>query len=236
MKRMEMNRRLAALPLVGGLLWLVAACTIDAYEKGEGEWSLTTAELVEAHVGGDKHVDYVDTDLGERLTMNPRLTAKWIEKGDTTYRAVLYYNKLRAGEAEAVSMGRVGVLVPRRLMADSSSSAKGRTEVMKTDPVYLESVWLAKNRRYLNLRLRLLTGATDDEEAVHTIGLVVDSLASTPTHPRLLFYHDQGGQPEYYSSVAFASVPLSLLKADTVTLVVNTYDGVVEKTFVGIGN
>lgn len=226
-----MNRRLAVLPLVGGLLWLVAACTIDAYDKGEGDYSLTTAELVEAHVGSDKQVDYVDTDMGERLKMNPVATAKWIEKADTTYRAVLYYNKVRENEAEAVSLGRVGVIVPRSLSSDSSS-AKGKQAVMKTDPVYLESAWLSKNHRYLNLRLRLLTGATDDEEAVHTIGLVPDTLASTATHAHLLFYHDQGGRPEYYSSVAFASIPLSQVKADTITLQINTYDGVVERMFV----
>ena len=191
-----MNRRLAVLPLVGGLLWLVAACTIDAYDKGEGDYSLTTAELVEAHVGSDKQVDYVDTDLGERLK---------------------------------------GVIVPHSLSSDSSS-AKGIPAVMKTDPVHLESAWLSKNRRYLNLRLRLLTGATADEEAVHTIGLVPDSLTSTPQHAHLLFYHDQGGKPEYYSQVAIASIPLYLLKTDTITLKINTYDGVVERTFVGIEN
>ena len=235
MQRTEMNRRLAVLPLVGGLLWLVAACTIDAYDKGEGDYSLTTAELVEAHVGSDKQVDYVDTDLGERLKMTSRLTAKWIEKADTTYRAVLYYNKIRENEAEAVSLGRVGVIVPHSLSSDSSS-AKGIPAVMKTDPVHLESAWLSKNRRYLNLRLRLLTGATADEEAVHTIGLVPDSLTSTPQHAHLLFYHDQGGKPEYYSQVAIASIPLYLLKTDTITLKINTYDGVVERTFVGIEN
>jgi hypothetical protein len=210
-----------------------SACTIDAYEKGEGEYSLTTAELVEAHVGSDKKVDYVMTDQGERLLMQPSVTAKWIETADTTYRALMYYNIVREGAAEAVSMGRVGVLIPRSLSSREGSSSAGSGEVkMKTDPLYLESSWLGKNRRYLNLRLRLLTGSTTDEDAVHTIGLVHDSLASTPTHARLKLYHDQGGQPEYYSVVTYASIPLYMLNADTLTLEVNTYDGMVERTFV----
>ena len=45
-------RHLAFLTLLA-FLPLLAACTIDAYEKGEGEYSLLTAELVEAYVDND---------------------------------------------------------------------------------------------------------------------------------------------------------------------------------------
>lgn len=199
---------------------MLASCEIDAYDKGEGEYSLTSAELVEAYVGADKAVAYVETDRGERLNMQPALKAKWIETPDTVYRAALYYNKVAEGQAEPVSISRVGVLLPRDSMQGG----------MKTDPLYLESAWLAKNRRYLNLRLRLLTGSSDDE-AVQTIGLLRDTLTSTASHVRLQLYHDQGGKPEYYSATTYASIPLAALNADTVTLTVNTYDATVERTF-----
>lgn len=200
---------------------LLAACTIDAYEKGEGEYSLLTAELVEAYVDNDKHVSHVVTDQGERLILTSPLTAQWIETPDTMYRALLYYDQVEEGKAEPRSFGWVGVLTPR-------DSIKGG---MKSDPLYTESKWVAKNHKYLNLRLRLLTGSTDDEKARHSIGLMKDAASSTPGHARMVLYHDQGGMPEYYSMVTYASIPLDSIKADTLTIVVKTYNGEVNRTF-----
>ncbi|MBQ9355964.1 MAG: NigD-like N-terminal domain-containing protein [Prevotella sp.] len=196
-------------------------CTVDAYDKGEGQYSNLTAELVQARVGTDKSITQVLTDRGEALRMETPATAKWIEKGDTTYRALLYYNIVEDGLAAPVSISRVGVLAPR-------DSIKG---AMKTDPLYVESVWKARNGQYLNMRLRLLTGSTDDEKAIHTIGLLRDTLASTATHQHMTLYHDQGGMPEYYSTVTYASIPLSSVTADSITITVNTYDrGLVKHT------
>lgn len=200
------------------------ACTIDAYEKGEGQYSLLTAEFVEAYVNSDKQVDYVDTDQGDRLTMAIPFSADWIETADTTYRAVLYYNMTTDGKADGVSMSRVGVLIP--------SPVSRLKEGMKTDPLYIESMWLSKNRKYLNIRLRLMTGSADEKDAHHTLGLFTDSIGSTASNSRVQLYHDQGGRPEYYSSVTFASIPLAEIKADTLTLTVNTYSGVMERQFV----
>jgi hypothetical protein len=213
-------RHLAFLTLLA-FLPLLAACTIDAYEKGEGEYSLLTAELVEAYVDNDKHVSHVVTDQGERLMLTSPLTAQWIETPDTMYRALLYYDQVEEGKAEPRSFGWVGVLTPR-------DSIKGG---MKSDPLYTESMWVAKNHKYLNLRLRLLTGSTDDEKARHSIGLMKDAASSTPGHARMVLYHDQGGMPEYYSMVTYASIPLDSIKADTLTIVVKTYNGEVNRTF-----
>ncbi len=213
-------RHLDFLTLLAFLPFL-AACTIDAYEKGEGEYSLLTAELVEAYVDNDKHVSHVVTDQGEHLMLTSPLTAQWIETPDTMYRALLYYDQVEEGKAEPRSFGWVGVLTPR-------DSIKGG---MKSDPLYTESMWVAKNHKYLNLRLRLLTGSTDDEKARHSIGLMKDAASSTPGHARMVLYHDQGGMPEYYSMVTYASIPLDSIKADTLTIVVKTYNGEVNRTF-----
>ena len=210
------------LPVTSCLTLIPSSCTIDAYDKGEGEYSLLTAELVEAHVGSDKYVDGLQTDGGGQLSVQNRYTAKWIQTADTTYRALLYYNNVGDGQAEIVSLSRVGVLQPR----DSISGG------MKTDPLYLESSWMGKSRKYVNLRLRLLTGSTDDENAIQALAIVVDTLRSTPSHARLTLYHSQGGQPEYYSVTTFASLPLAAVAADTVTVTVNTYGGTVSKIFV----
>ena len=69
-------RHQAFLTLLAFLPFL-AACTIDAYEKGEGEYSLLTAELVEAYVDNDKHVSHVVTDQGERLIRSIRKACGW---------------------------------------------------------------------------------------------------------------------------------------------------------------
>lgn len=215
---------LAALLLV--VAAVVSSCETDAYEKGEGDLSLMTAELVDASVNSAKNVDYVVTDRGERLTIVSPLTATWISRGDTAYRALLYYNKVGDGRAQPVSFGRVGVVTPH--VADSIEGG------MKTDPVHLESVWLSPNRRYLNLRLRLLTGHTDDDSAVQSIGMAAEGglQGEVQQHLRLVLYHHQGGQPEYYSTTTFVSMPLAAVSADTLSLSVNTYgSGVVTHTF-----
>lgn len=201
---------------------LIASCEIDAYEKGEGDLSLLTAEMVEAQVDADKIVNQVETDQNERLILQPPITAKWIETADTVYRGLLYYKKVDGVNIKAVSFGKVGVLIPR-------DSIKGG---QKTDPLYVESIWLSKNRKYLNLRLRLLTGSTDDEEAQHALGLLRDIPATTANHAHMLLYHDQGGRPEYYSVTAFASIPLDKIGTDTLTLAANTYNGLLTRTFV----
>lgn len=201
----------------------MAACSIDAYDKGEGENSLLTADFVEAHVGSDGLVDYAVTDQDERLTLDTHKQVKWMEKADTAYRAVMYYDKTGPATASLVSMNRVGVVKP--VPKDSLS------EGMKADPLQLESAWMGKNGKYVNLRLRMMTGETDDEKAVHTLGLVCDSINKGNTNAHITLYHDQGGQPENYSAVTFVSIPTDAVSADSITLYVNTYEGTTIRTF-----
>ena len=208
------------------VILFITACSIDAYDKGEGEYSLMTAEMADVTVGSDKYVTAVETDLSEQLKLAKPVTVKWMEKGDTTYRALVYYNLQSDGRAEAVSMKKVGVLIPHKL----KEKVGEQQVIMKTDPLYVESVWVSKNKKYVNMRLRLLTGASEDEEAVQTIGVVRDEERNG--HETLLLYHDQGGQPEYYSTTAFVSIPLAEVHADTLTIKVNTYDGPYNKTIV----
>ena len=205
---------------------VLTSCTNDAYDKGDGEYSMMTAEMADAHVGTDKKVDYAVTDAGERLVPQKPFTMSWMTKGDTIYRTLFYFNRVKSGasQVEAVSMNRVGMLIP--LVADSLKNG------VKTDPVNIESIWIGKDGRYMNLRLRLLTGATTDEEARHTIGLVADSLATNvdgSTTACLQLYHDQGGRPEYYSVTSYASIPLDSIRADSLKLTINTYQGTMTK-------
>ena len=214
---------LAVTSLVCVLSSLVASCTNDFYEKGDGEYSLLRADFVEAHVREDKRVDYVLTDDGDSLSTMKPFTVSWLQKGDTIYRALLYYN-LVDGEVEGYNMSQV--LTPN---ISKSGRIKGG---MKTDPVYLESLWKARTGRYLNMRLRVMTGDNGGDSAKQAFGCICDTVVTHDDGRRtmhLQLYHDQGGQPEYYSKEIYLSIPLKYTEADTLFFKVNTYNGIVGK-------
>ena len=91
---------------------LFAALLFVACDKGTGESSLTTADLMMAHANSNKAIDYIVIDDDTRLTIDEPVTAKWITTADSTYRAVAYYNKVGNGKAQIVSIGQAPTLVP----------------------------------------------------------------------------------------------------------------------------
>lgn len=207
------------------VICFICGCTQDAYDKGEGKYSLLRADFVEAHANGQKNIDYVTTDDGDRLSIGEPFTAKWITKADSTYRCVFYYNRVE-DSAEAVSVRQVPCPKPTPL------SELGKE--MKTDPVNFESAWISKTGRYLNLRLLLMTGTTDDEEASQTLAVIRDTIMTNADHTRtcyLRLYHDQAGVPEYYSTQVYVSIPMKDIDADSVRIRINTYQGVKEYKF-----
>jgi len=209
---------------VVAVLFALVSCESDSYEKGEGAYSLTQADFVEAHSNSAKAIDRVVTDDGNVYSVAPQPTAKWISTADSTYRAVLYYNKVEENSVEPVAISQVPVLNVFQPEA---------IDTIKTDPVTFESAWMSKSGKYLNLGLYLKTGQSDDDKARQAIGMVFDELhvnhdGTCTAYLRL--YHDQGGVPEYYSSKYYVSVLRSTINADSVRLSINTYDGVVSHT------
>lgn len=204
------------------IIVLLSACTNEAYDSGDGRYSYLRADLVEAHTIAAKTIDRATTDDGEVLRLDPYATADWAEKADTIYRALLYYNKVEGAAAcEPVTIARVPVLYP--IAADK---IEGET---KTDPVTLESLWVSANGRYINLALLLKTGKADDPEAVQSIGITKEEPTDGPLTLRVL--HDQGTVPQYYTSRIFLSIPVTDdLAGSDIRLIVNTYNGIVEKT------
>ena len=204
------------------LLFLLAACTTDAYDKGEGDYSLMRADMADIRVDYNKQALSATTDEGELLLFAKPFTASWFGKPDTVYRAVLYYNRVEGNLAQAVSASVVSVLRPHPI------------EGMKTHPVRFESAWLSSNRRYLNASIYVLIGDFDNDLLVQTIGMNTDTLVNHADGKRTLhltLYHDQGGMPEYYSQRAFISVPLDTLDVDTVSLNIHTYDSLLTRQF-----
>lgn len=204
------------------------SCTTDAYEKGDGKYSLMEAELADVHIDGQGHADYFITDNDEHLIVSKTFSNNWMTKKDSIYRAVVYFSRTtnirnRKDSAEIYSANRVGVIIPKQLKKDAE---------MKADPVNFESAWLSSSLRYLNASLYLMTGSTKDENALHILGCVADTLITNSDNTRtacVTLYHDQGGQPEYYSQRTFVSIPLDSIPADSIRLTVNTYKGPVIK-------
>ncbi|MBR1410477.1 MAG: NigD-like N-terminal domain-containing protein [Prevotella sp.] len=198
---------------------LMCGCTQDAYDKGEGKYSLMRGDFAEAVVDGSKNATKIITDDGDELMLSTPYTAKWISKADTTYRCMLYYNKVD-NKAEVISMGQV----PCPSVVPLSEFNKALT----TDPVKFESSWISKTGRYLNLSLLVKTGVTDDTEAAQSLAIVSDTLITHPDSKQirhLVLHHDQAGVPQYYSTQVYLSIPVARIDADSVRISINSYDG-----------
>lgn len=204
------------------IITVLCSCSKDAYEKGEGKYSLMRGDFAEAIVNSSKQVTGIITDDGDEFTLTTPYTAKWVTTADTTYRCMLYYNEM-ADKAEVLSMGQVPCV--------------GVTPLSKfdrhlvTDPVKFESTWMSKSGRYLNLSLLLKTGITDDSTAVQSLAIVSDTVITQPDNKRirhLILHHDQANVPEYYSTQVYISIPTQRIDADSVRISINSYSGEVE--------
>ncbi len=204
------------------IITVLCSCSKDAYEKGEGKYSLMRGDFAEAIVNSSKQVTGIITDDGDEFTLIAPYTAKWVTTADTTYRCMLYYNKM-ADKAEVLSMGQVPCVGIAPL-----SKFDHR---LVTDPVKFESTWMSKSGRYLNLSLLLKTGVTDDSTAVQNLAIVSDTVITHPDNKRirhLILHHDQANVPEYYSTPVYISIPTQRIDADSVRISINSYSGEVE--------
>lgn len=205
--------------------FLFFACETESYETGQGKYSLTQADMCELMVNHQKQGASFVTDEGDAYTLKPSYTATWIETADTTYRAIIYYNKVDASQAEAVSIGEIPTLIPHEYW---------KFEDLQQDPIGVESAWLAKSGKYLNLGLLIKTGRINDKELPHSVGLAQDTLLTHPNGRRTAYYrllHSQNGIPEYYTNRRYVSILLPTQHPDTIRLQIETYDGPLERVF-----
>lgn len=223
-------KRLFRLLVIIAISLLCFSCTQESYESGDGKYSFMRAEFVDAHTNGDGKLFSVMTDEGDSLLLTVPAERAWAAKADTTFRSLLYYNKV-GNKAELISISSV----PAPLVRDISELKEG----MKSDPVKFVSSWKSTNGRYLNLELALMTGTTDDETPLQKIGCVCDSVSTAADgsrHVWLSLYHDQDGVPEYYSvgvymSIMTSRLPVAVKEGDQVSIVIPTYSGKVIRDF-----
>lgn len=211
----------------------LTACTSEAYDSGDGTNSYLTADLVLLRTAPDKSVRSVQLDDGRELWLSNPFAKDWIERPDTVYRALLYYDRKNTSPGAAAESTPAVTPVVRarsvRAVPVLRISAAADVDNLRTDPVGLESVWLSKNGSYLNLSLLLKSGKAEGDTSLHTLGVVSNGTTTDADGHRTLhltLYHDQGGVPEYYTVQQYVSIPSPLLKdADTVELTLNTYNG-----------
>lgn len=219
-RRAPFATALTALFLTACVL-LLAACSSDGYNTGEGPLSNLTSELVEAHCVTAGQIDYVLTDDDRRLTLDAPFAASWAKEDQTYYRGLLYYQPLTDGTVRVHRLTQLTVLTPQP--ADELDD-------LTTDPLTIESAWLSANKRYLNLRMQVKTGESDGNTRLQTLGLLL--LDSTDSEVTLQLLHGQNEVPQYYSATVFCSIPTAQYAAGTtIRLRVNTYQGPIERTF-----
>lgn len=145
----------------------------------------------------------LDNDM-ELLLSNPQTDLK----PNVTYRALAGYT-LDGRKATLYS------LKPATLLRDS-------TRVATTDPTAIVSLW--RTKRYINLHLLPKTQGGEQ-----SWGFITDSIVGNRAYLRL--HHRQGTDPTSYSTDVYASLPLALVDADTITLRIRTFSGTKEQTF-----
>ena len=214
----------------------VSACSSDAYDTGDGSLSYMRADFVKAFADHDGKFTAAITDDDLSLTLQPAIAAGW-SAPDTVCRALLYYDAAQLSESASeaavrpVAIGRV--LMPK--VVNRSALAAD----LPTDPVVMETAWRSNNHKYINLGLQLKTGTTDGNVAAQAIGWVYTgstTLDGGAQRHSFMLAHSQNGVPQYYSTPLYVSLsldelPVKLGDGDEIEVSVNTYKGVVSRTF-----
>lgn len=211
----------------------LTACTSEAYDSGDGQNSYLTADLVLLRTSPDKSVRSALLDDDTELQFSNPFAQEWLARPDSVYRALLYYDKTGAATDAAAGNGTTAKTIVRarsvRPVPVLSPVEAAKVDAMRTDPVGFESLWMSKNKSYINLSLLLKSGKTEADDALHALGIVSHGTTTDADRRRTLhltLYHDQGGVPEYYTVQQYVSIPTQFLEeADTVELTLNTYNG-----------
>lgn len=205
----------------------LSSCETDSYEKGEGRYSLLQADFANLTIDNEKRGVSFVTDEGESYLLSNPLKTSWIETADTVYRTYLYYNKEDNGRADIKSIGILPTLIAR-----DAKDFKRQPQ----DPLGVESSWLTRDSKYINMGLLLKNGRDDNgKEGIHSLALALDEVRQNDDQTHTAYYrllHEQGEAPEYYTNRRYVCILLPTEeRPDSVCLTVNTYDGVVVKKF-----
>lgn len=205
---------------------LLASCTTEQYDSGDGKWSYLRSDFAEVCTDAQSRMSSFTTD--EQLSLQVEGTPKvsWMTTPDSTYRALVYY--AAPGSPAPVKVFIVNnVLCPKIKRLQTSAP-------LKTDPVSFVALWLSANRKYVNITFDVKTGSSGSDADGQSIGAVLTDMtrnADGTLTAHITFCHDQGNVPQYYSSRQYASLAVAQMQdADSASIVINSYKGKVVKT------
>lgn len=200
----------------------LVSCEVKDYKTGTGEYSLTRADFVLAHSFAPSVIDYVLTDDGDSLPLNPMMQVAGITAENKFFRVLLYYDRYdEGGKHYAIGKNIFAVsLLPIHSL--------NNIDTLATDPLVSESCWLSKNHHFVNLGLFLKTGVVNGETKNQRLEVCMLDKKTLDSGRRVAFLqllHGQNDAPEYYSVRRYVSIPIDTLQADSIVLTVNTYKG-----------
>ena len=210
--------RLPLLIVVFALLFF-SSCTNETYESGDGTYSYLKAEFGEVTTAEAESVVSFTSDDGDEMHFSPAYSAKWAEKANTSYRALVYHDHVEQGTTQVLAMAEIPVVKPLVTL---------RPDTLLFDPVILNSAWVSKNGKYLNIGFAVKTGVADDKDLLQAIGIWREKEEKNADGTKDLYLritHKQNGIPEFYRSEGFLSIKINETDAARIHLAVNTYDG-----------
>lgn len=177
------------------LLAAMMSCTADNYESGDTRYSYMRADFGLMHTSAPGWADYLAADDADTVRFAVPTPLDWAVKGDTLYRALVYYD---VRNAQVYSVARVLVATP---------VVTQRPDTVESDPIAVESTWTAGG--FFNIGFAVKTGQADGMAGAQSVGLMVDSVVQRPDgggkEVCLRLIHRQNGQPEYYTVHGYLS-------------------------------
>lgn len=212
------------------LIIIVASCLLCSCSDDENaDLSCLTAEMCDIYVSAPKIAVNAVTDSDRQLSFDSQLSVPWATKPDSVYRAMLYYN------SPITSLTVSPLYAERVLLLTPHPKSKAAEWSENADPMEVNSIWQAKNGKYLNLGISLKNGSTTDDSQYHSIGLVTDTIirSSAKAHHYYRVCHAQNDMPMHYTVRTYLSIPIaSIPEGDTLTVSVPTDTGMKEMTVV----
>ena len=227
---------------------VAVSCSSESYTPGDGAYSLLRCDFAEARTNSDAALSSFVTDEGRSWTVSGAAKVSWMTTPDSVYRAMVYYDvpgdDASVGTDASAGSGSVALSTTLRSVVQVYTLTPRRSYKegdVKTDPLSLDAVWLSENGKYVNLTLTLKTGTTDGESSLQSIGTLLRGITVNgdgSVSADVVLCHDQADVPQYYSARVYASIPTAALTvsgdgssvADSVSIEVNTYKGMVTRT------
>ncbi len=198
------------LPSLGrglGVGLLLCVLCVACSDDDDSSFPNLLTEMVDCPTDAQGTINFIVLDNDTKLFVtNPQ---KELKK-NVTYRCLADYALEDDGKVTLYGLKGCPVL-------------RDSTDVAQFDPVNVVSLW--QTSRYINLHLMPKTQGQGE----HGWGFIADSIVGR--HAYLRLHHRQGNDPTSYSTDLYASLPLDLVEADTITLSIRTFSGTKDFSF-----